>query len=224
MASTDNRGKFSDLDSSPESIGDFLALNGRKAAIGGGVLAALVLGFWFWERTQATKVQRAEQAYFTAVQSIATGNVPLAQSDLKKMANRYAGTAAGIQGRIALAQILFDQGKHADGIAELAKVDEGHARKARFGASIHFLKAGGLEDLQRYGEAAQEYQKAADATDFPADKAQFRAHAARALTAAGKAVEARTIWGELAKDPASPISGEARIRLGELSAQAVPKS
>lgn len=198
-------------------MGDWLAVHGRKAAIGGVAVGALIAGAWFWDRSQTMKAQRAEKAYYTAVQAIAAGNVPLAQSDLRKMATRYDGTPAGIQGRIALAQILFDQGKHADGLAELAKVDEGNARKTSFGASIHLLKAGGLEELKRFGEAAGEYQKAAEATKFPADRTQYRASSARALTAAGKAVEAKAIWGEIARDETNPMAAEARVRLGELS-------
>ena len=50
------------------------------------------------------------------------------------------------------------------------------------------------------------------------DKAKYQAAAARDYMAAGKAEEAKAIWTELAKDEDQPEAAEARVRLGELTA------
>ena len=60
-------------------------------------LAVVVGGFWFYERSQSIKSQRAETAYFQARQAVEAGNLPLGVSDLQKVVTRYGGTAAGSQ-------------------------------------------------------------------------------------------------------------------------------
>jgi hypothetical protein len=50
------------------------------------------------------------------------------------------------------------------------------------------------------------------------EKEYLQGELARALTVAGKKDEARKIWEALAAKPDSPMAGEARIRMGELSA------
>ena len=172
-------------------------------------------GAYLYNGSQVTKRTAAERAYYQAQQASASGNVPLATAELRKAADRYRGTPAGAQAAFALAQLLYDQGKHAEGMAVVERVDAandaGRASKAQ-------LLAAGLEGQRKFVEAAARYQEAAAASRFPGQRDALRASAARALTAGGKKTEARAIWAELAKDLASPLVDEARIRLGELSA------
>jgi tetratricopeptide (TPR) repeat protein len=183
-------------------------------------LAVAVLGYWYYERSQALKAQRAETAYFQARQSAAAGNLPLAISDLKKVAARYEGTRAGTQASVTLAQALYQQKKFKEGIAAL-KNAEGKA-PADFRPSIHVLEAGGYEELKDFVTAAEQYKVAAKETRFPVDRAQYQAAAARDYTAAGKTEEAKAIWTELAKDETGPMAAEAKVRLGELLAKPMP--
>ena len=91
-------------------------------------------------------------------------------------------------------------------------------------AELPALIAAGYEQLGKPAEAAERYKRAAAAAEFAVDQANLKASAARAYTAAGRADAARELWTELAGDPTSALSGEARVRLGELTAQPVKRS
>ena len=203
--------------SSDESVGDWMLLHKRELTWAILALAVIVAGFWFYERSQSIKSQRAESAYFQARQSAAAGNLPLAVSDLKKVVARYEGTRAGTQAALSLAQTLYDQKQFKEGIDVLKKVEA--KAPGDFRASIHVLEAAGYEELKDFVAAAGQYKLAAMATEFPVDKARFQAGAARDYMAAGKTDEAKAIWTELAKDESSPEASEARVRLGELTAK-----
>ena len=203
--------------SSEESFSDWVMLHRRGVSWAVLALAAIVAGFWFYQRSQSIKAQRAETAYFQARQSAVSGNLPLAISDLQKVVTRYEGTRAGTQAAISLAEALFEQKKFKEGIATLKKVEAKAPGDSR--PSIHLLEAGGYEELKDFVAAAEQYDLAAKATEFPVDKAKYQAAAARDYMAAGKTEEAKRIWTELAKDESTPESAEARVRLGELTAK-----
>jgi tetratricopeptide (TPR) repeat protein len=180
-------------------------------------LAIAVLGYWYYERSETLKAQRGESAYFQARQSAAAGNLPLAISDLQKVAARYDGTGAGAQASMTLAQALYQQKRFKEGIAALKKSEA--KAPSDFRSSIHVLEADGYEDLKDFVAAAEQYKVAAKETRFPADKAQYQAAAARDYMVAGKTEEAKAIWTELAKDETGPMAAEAKVRLGELRAK-----
>ncbi|HMJ19576.1 MAG TPA: tetratricopeptide repeat protein [Gemmatimonadaceae bacterium] len=203
--------------SDQESMGDWVLLHKRSVTWAVLALAAIVAGFWFYQRSQSIKAQRAESAYFQARQSAAAGNLPLAISDLQKVVTRYEGTRAGTQAAISLAEARFDQKKFKEGIATLKQVEA--KAPEDFRPSIHVLEAAGYEELKDFVAAAEQYNLAAKTTVFPVDKAKYRASAARDFMAAGKTEEATKIWTELAKDESTPEAAEARVRLGELTAK-----
>jgi tetratricopeptide (TPR) repeat protein len=205
------------LGADEESFTEWLMLHKREVSWAIIALAIVVVGYWYYERSQALKAQRAETAYFQARQSAAVGNLPLAVSDLQKVATRYEGTRAGAQASMTLAQALFQQQKFKEGIAALKKAEA--KAPADFRASIHVLEAAGYEELKDFVAAAEQYKIAATETKFPADKAQYQAYAARDYMAAGKTEEAKAIWTELAKDETGPMAAEAKVRLGELLAK-----
>jgi tetratricopeptide (TPR) repeat protein len=203
--------------SSEDSATDWMLVHKRELTWALVALALIVAGFWFYERSQTIKSQRAESAYFQARQSAAAGNLPLAVSDLRKVVARYEGTRGGTQAAQSLAQTLYDQKKYKEGIDVLKKVEA--KAPDDFRPSIHLLEAAGYEELKDFVAAAEQYKLAALATEFPVDKAKYQAAAARDYMAAGKPDQARTIWMELAKDESSPEAAEARVRLGELTAK-----
>lgn len=189
--------------------------NYRKLAWGVLVVVAVIGGLWFFQRSRALRQQNAERAYYQARRAAAAGNLPLAVSDLRKVATRYEGTRGGTQATIFLAQALFDQKQYKEGLAELAKLGaDGEADPA-----VYSLAAAGHEELKDFDAAAAAYKKAADATEFEADKDRYMALAARAYMAAGKRAEAEAIWKALAADETGTMAAEARVRLGELSAK-----
>jgi predicted negative regulator of RcsB-dependent stress response len=200
-----------------ETMTEWFMLHQREVGWAVVALAIIVGGFWYYERSQAIKAQRAEAAYFQARQSAATGNLPLAVSDLKKVVSRYEGTSAGTQAAITLAQTLYDQKKFKEGL-EVLRAAEAKA-PSDFRPSIHILEAAGREELKDLVGAAEQYNMAAQVTRFPADKAEYQSAAARDYMAAGKTEEARAIWAALVKDETGPGAAEARVRLGELEAR-----
>jgi predicted negative regulator of RcsB-dependent stress response len=200
-----------------ENLSEWFMLHTREVTWAALAIVVLVGGVWFYERSQSIKAQRAESAYYQARQAAATGNLPLAVSDLQKVVTRYEGTRGGALAAISLAQALYDQKKYKEGIDALKRAEDNAPDE--FKASIHVVEAAGYEQLQNLVAAAEQYQAAAKQTRFPADKAEYQADAARAYAAAGKTDLAKGIWTELAKDETNPLAAEARVRLGELEAK-----
>ena len=204
-------------------MSDWLQLHSRQvswAVIG---LVAVVGGGWFYTRSQALKAERADTAYFAAQQSIASGNLPLAESDLKKMITRYPGTPAAMQAELVLAQLLYEEGKYEDGIAELQRAGPKLGSSKDFGSSVHLLLAAGYEQTRKLAQAATEYEEAAKAARFDADRQRYQSFAAEDYLLAGRKDDAKRIWTLLAADSKGTVAGEARMRLGELEATPEPK-
>lgn len=181
----------------------------------GVVIILIGAGVWFYLRSESIKSQRAEAAYETAVQSVASGNLPLAQSDLKKAATRYAGTNGGNEAAMALAKIYYQQNKFQEGIDAL-KASAADKGDLQYEAIL--LVASGYEGLAKWSDAAKQYEAAAEIARFNADKASARAMAARAYQAGGDKAAATKIWTDLMADPKGAFVTEAQIRLGELQA------
>jgi predicted negative regulator of RcsB-dependent stress response len=186
-------------------------------------VAILVGGIWFYERSQSLKSERAERAYYAAQQSI-PGNLPLAQSDLRKLITRYDGTSAAQQARLTLAQLLFDENKFSQGIDELKKAMPSLEKSSDFAMSGHVMMAAGYEQLKKFNEAAAEYAAAAKSARFDQDRQRHESSEAHALLLAGKRDEDKAIWTRLGADSKGTVAGEARVRLGEMLAQPEPKS
>jgi len=200
-----------------EGIAEWLKDHNRELTWAVIALAVIVGGFWFYERSQSIKSQRAETAYFQARQAVEAGNLPLGVSDLQKVVTRYGGTTAGSQAALTLAQALYDSGKFKEGVAALKKVESDVP--SEFRASIHVLEAAGYESLKDFANAAEQYRQASNVTPFAADKAEYLASAARDYQAAGNTKAAIGIWQDLAKSENPAVAGEARVRLGELDAK-----
>jgi predicted negative regulator of RcsB-dependent stress response len=189
-----------------------------------GVVAAAVLGYWFYTRSVEIKHQNAERALNTALQSVQAGNAALAQSDLQKVVDRYSDTEAGIEAGMVLAQMKFDGGNVKDGVALLDKL-AGSRAAGPSRTAIYSLIGDGQLQAAHAADAAKAYERAADATPFDHEKAWQLGKAARALTIAGDVPGARKIWEQLATDPkATGLSSEAKVRLGELEAKPAGKS
>jgi predicted negative regulator of RcsB-dependent stress response len=200
-----------------ESMTEWLMLHKRDVTWAVVGLAVIVGGFWYYERSQSLKAQRAEAAYFQARQAVSGGNPAQGVSDLQKVVSRYEGTSAGTQAALTLAQAYYDQKKYKEGLDVLKKAES--KASGDFKPSVYVLEAAGHEQLKDFVAAADDYKLAAQVTRFPFDKAEYRATAARDYMAAGRTAEAKAIWTELAKDESGPVAAEARVRLGELDAK-----
>jgi predicted negative regulator of RcsB-dependent stress response len=209
---------------SPESILDWFQLYSKQAAWAAAGIVILAAGGWFYIRSQDLKAERAEKAYYEAQRSVISGNLPLAESDLKKMVTRYDGTKPAMQARLLLAQVMYDQGKYQQGVDELKQAEDKIGKSKEFGSSVHLVLASGLEQLKKYKDAAQQYEEAGKAARFNPDRERYETLAARAYLTGGDTAKAREIWTTLGADSKGTVAGEARVRLGELDAKAQPAS
>jgi predicted negative regulator of RcsB-dependent stress response len=202
---------------SGESIIEWVRANANKISIVGLVVVAAAAVGLLWRASADKKEVRASQALAAAQNVVQSGNAALAQSDLTALLRRYGGTTAAIQARMLLAQIHFGAGKVDEGLKELDAVGS----PGPYQASLHALRGAGLEQGGKPAEAAAEYERAAAATPTKLAKAAFQSDAARAYIAAGNADAAKRIWEAMAADDSNPLSGEARVRLGELKAKPI---
>ena len=200
---------------------DWFQLHSRQVVWGSTALVALAAGGWFYNRSQELKSERAETAYFAAQRSVVSGNLPLAESDLRKMVSRYDGTSAATEARLTLAQILYEQGKFQPGLDELKAVE---GKSGEFASSVHLVMAGGYEQLKKFKEAAGQYEEAAKAARFDADRQRYESLAAKAYQNGGDTAKAKALWTLLGADSKGTVAGEARVRLGEMTATPEPRS
>jgi predicted negative regulator of RcsB-dependent stress response len=203
------------------SDGDFDAVaffaKNQKAVLGvAGAIAVVVLGYWFWAASAARKEDRAEQAYVAAERSVYSGNPQLARTDLERLVQRYGSTSAGVRGAILLAKQHLEASKPADAVPVLREAAEKGASKP-FRPSLYALLGAAFEAQEKYDSAAAAYKSAAEASEAVSEKELQQAAAARALVAAGKKEGALEIWRAIAARETSPLAGEARLRIAELS-------
>lgn len=180
------------------------------------VIIVALAAAWFYMRSQSLKQEHAETAFEQAIVSVQSGNIPLAESDLKKVITRYGGTNGGAEAAMTLAKLYYQQGKFQAGIDALKTAI---STKGDMQYEALVLEGAGYEGMSKWADAARSYQSAADAARFDEGKQQAQAMAARALQAGGDKAGAVRIWEALIKDPKSGFQAEGNVRLGELQAE-----
>jgi predicted negative regulator of RcsB-dependent stress response len=203
-----------------ESFLDWFHINSRLVTVGAVVVLAGVGGAWYYQTAKTQKLQNADKQLLLAKQSLAPGNanLPLAESDLKKVSDRYAGTPAGTEAGMLLAQIKLEKGDYQGAVTSLQDL-AGKVPSGPNAASVRSLLGDAYAQLGKPAEAAAEYERAAGLTTMPNEKAFILSKAGHAYMAAGKNPEARRIWEAVAASQDSPgLAAEARVRLGELVA------
>jgi predicted negative regulator of RcsB-dependent stress response len=202
---------------------DWTRVNSKALTAGAAVVVVAAAVFWFYQRSQQIQAVNAEKALMNAKTSVTAGNLPLAQTDLQNVYSRYGSTSAGVEAAMLLAQVDFDSGKPQDGINVLDKVSGSRAASSAQ-PTLLSLKGDGLAQLGKLTDAAKQYEAAADATGFETEKAFYKSKAARTYQSAGDTAKAHKLWTELLNDPkAQAMAAEARVRLGELTAQVAKK-
>lgn len=198
---------------------DWFHVNSRWVAIGAVVIAVGAGVAWYVPHQRVMASENADRMLLDAKRSLNSGNAQLAESDLKKVADRYAGTPSGTEAGMLIGQLHLEKGETAAAVTSLrdlvSKVGSGSSAAAARG-----LLGDALSQSGKAAEAAAEYERAAEATSLANEKAGLLGKAAYAYMAAGNAAKARSIFERLVADGGSPaLAAEARVRLGELNAK-----
>ena len=207
------------FDDHAESVTDWARTNAKPLGIAVGVVALAAILWVVGNQWRNQRAGAADAALSRARQSYAQGNLPLAQTDLRRLIARFGGSSAGSQATMLLAQAYYEQGKADSGLLVLNEGKPTSLDRASFEA----LKGAGYEQEKKWAEAAERYQAAAGLTEAKIAKDRYMADAARTLTEGGKKAEAEKIWTSLSKDNTSAYAAEARVRLGELMATPAAK-
>src|SRR5215212_9193835 len=204
-----------------ESFLDWFRINSRIVTIGSIVVAAAAFGFWFYNRSAVLKAENADRKLLAAKQSLGSGNLPLAQSDLKKVADQYPSTSAGAEAGMLLAQLKLEQGDYQGALTTLKDLTAKN-ESGPYATPLRTLLGDAYSQLGKPAEAAAEYERASQLTTAPNERALLLAKIGRAQTAAGNAAKARQAWDALANQQDNAgLAAEARVRLGELLATGV---
>jgi predicted negative regulator of RcsB-dependent stress response len=201
------------------SFMDWFHVNSRWVAAGAAVVAVAAAVAWYVPHQRALAGANADRMLLDAKRSLNSGNTQLAESDLRKVADRYAGTPSGLEAALLIGQLHLQKDDAAGAVSYLQGV-VGKADKGTTGAAgAHGLLADALMQAGKTAEAAAEYQKAAEMTALPNEHAVLLSKAGYAYMAGGKTAEARTVFEALATQQQSQaLAAEARVRLGELAA------
>ncbi|CAN5796310.1 hypothetical protein BH11GEM2_BH11GEM2_09020 [soil metagenome] len=205
-----------------ESFVDWFHINSRLITIGAIVVAAVGFGVWFIERTALNESISADKQLLTAKASLNSRNLPLAESDLKKVVDKYGKRPAGIEAGLLLAQLKLEKGDAQGAATELealtSKVPTGAGSSTILG-----LLGDAKSQLSKPADAAVEYEKAAVQAGGPNERSFWRSKAARAYMDGGKSAEARKVFEVLAtQHDNEAVATEARVRLGEMAVAAKP--
>ena len=207
-----------------QTLLDWTRVNSTALSIGAVVVLVAAGVYWFYSRSRQIQAENAAKALMNAKQSMSAGNIPLAQNDLQSVYSRYGSTPAGVEAAMLLAQLDYDAGKYQDGLTVLQKAS-GSSAAADVQATILSLEGDGYAQMKQLAKAGKAYEDAAAAAGgMQTEHAFLAAKAARTYAEAGDTAKARDLWTSLAKDPnTQAVAAEARVRLGELTAQVAKK-
>jgi predicted negative regulator of RcsB-dependent stress response len=202
------------------SFVDWFHVNSRWVAVGAAAIAVAALVAWYVPHQRTLASENADKLLLAAKQSLASGNPQLAESDLKKVAEKYADTPAGAEAGMLVAQVHLERGDAPGAVTYLqgvvAKIGDGTNA-----STVRGLLADALAQANKPAEAAAEYERAAAATKYPNERALLLSKAGYAFMTANNTGGARRIFKVLATQQESQaMAAEAKVRLGELDAAA----
>src|SRR4051812_15293531 len=163
---------------------DWTRINSKAITIGALVVVVAAGIYAFMARSRAIESENAAKALMNAKQSMQSGNLPLAQSDLQKVFSRYGSTSSGVEAAMLLAQMDFDGGKAQDGLNIVQKA-EGSRSASSVQSTLLSLEGDGYAQMRKLPDAAKKYEDAAAATTFETERAFLLAKAGRTWGDAG---------------------------------------
>lgn len=190
----------------------------RTLLYAAGAVVLLVVVAWLYVVSEQRKERFASQALAAARSDAAAGNLPLAESDLTRLIDRYSGAQAADEGEVLLNDIRLVQGgpEVATAVADLQSfVKSGHPAYIQAGAWR--LLAGGYEQEGKFADASKAYAEAVREAPHDFLKAEYLLDEGRTAALAGDSTAARAAYAEvLEKYGKLNQAAEARVRLGEL--------
>lgn len=199
---------------------DSTFLTPQRIRILAGVGIALVLiaaTTWFLMTAGKRKEAFASRALESARNVAQTGDLGTAVQQFQQVATTYAGTDAGLEAHLGIAQSRLIAGQAELAISSLEEFIAGNP-PPRFRGPANSLLATALENTGKYAEAAAAYRKASDLESVTYLKATLLLDAGRATTLAGDSTGAAGIYQEIVdKYGETAARSEAEVRLLELT-------
>ncbi|MGE0354744.1 MAG: tetratricopeptide repeat protein [Gemmatimonadales bacterium] len=191
--------------------------NARLLSIIGGVIAIVVLGFWFVTTAQKRKELFANRSLGQARAIAETGNIAQASSEFQKIVDQYPGTGAAREAEISINQLRLITGQSELAIVRLRSFLQSNPG-GRFVPEANALLGAALENSNKPDEAGAAYQAAAAASSLDYLKAQYLLEAGRAYATAGDTAKANAAYRQVI-DGLSRTTAvtEAEVRLSEIT-------
>jgi outer membrane protein assembly factor BamD (BamD/ComL family) len=190
----------------------------RLLAIVGGVVVVVALATWFLMTAGKRKEAFAARALESARAVAETGDMGTAVQQFEQVATTYAGTDAGYEAVLGIAQARLVAGQAELAISSLEEFIASNPPE-RFRGPANSLMATALENTGKYAEAAAAYRRASDLETVEYLKATLLLDSGRAAREAGDTAAATAAYQEvLDKYGETAARSEAEVRLAELSA------
>ncbi len=186
------------------------------AGVGIGILL-IAAATWFLMTAGKRKEAFASRALESARNVAQTGDLGTAVQQFQQVATTYAGTDAGYEANLGIAQSRLIAGQSELAISSLEEFIASNPPD-RFRGPANSLLATALENTGRYAEAAAAYRKASDLESVTYLKATLLLDAGRATVLAGDSTAAAAIYQEIVdKYGETAARSEAEVRLLELT-------
>lgn len=194
------------------------ARNRTEVLIGALVVVALLVGGGLYYLNQRAEQRQRAAMELQAIQQTLPFTQPAeAQQELREFLARFGGTPLGNEARLALAELLLDEGDPAGAIQVLSQVAPSFRDPLRLQATI--LLAVALEQAENWERAAEVYEELSERADFAFQRREAAEGLARAQLALGDTATAagayQRILDELDED-AEDERGYYEMRLAEL--------
>lgn len=195
-------------------------LTPARLKLGGYLLAGLaVVGLvaWFLTTASARKEAFAAEALEQARSVAESGNIGEAVQQFQQIATTYAGTAAGYDAVLGMAQARLIAGQAELAVSTLVEF-LADGPPATYTSPANGLLGTAYENTKRYPEAVEAYRKASEAATVDFLKATLLLDAGRAALLAGTRDEAIAIYQRVVDEYGETAArSEAEVRLNELT-------
>lgn len=190
----------------------------RLFAIVGGVILVIAVATWFLMTAGQRKEAFAARALESARAVAETGDIGAAVQQFEQVATTYAGTDAGYEATLGIAQARLIAGQSELAISSLEDFIASNP-PARFRSPANGLMATALENTGKFAEAAAAYRSASELETVDYLKAILLLDAGRAFRLGGDTASATAAYQEVIdKYGETAARSEAEVRLAELTA------